>query len=227
MADARYARKWGVTNLPAIVYFRRRFPSIFRGDLHSDADVLEWLKKNRFRQPELNLFMYALMAIIVAFLIYTAFLLQCFKVTPTTTVATTKQSQIFAVLEAVLENGVFRKKIFRLNVIYESLGDHIEAKSKCLKFYDIIFLKNSRFKKNCFIQKFQITTFSIICLIGNCDDSCKKQRAAKFNKLIFFCFFYQTFLLSAVFDTKRSRQYCFLLYNYTKSNLVISVILLA
>ncbi|XP_072391995.1 uncharacterized protein hlk isoform X1 [Diabrotica undecimpunctata] len=93
MADARYARKWGVTHLPAIVYFRRRFPSIYRGDLHSEADVLEWLRKNRFRQPELNLFMYALMAIIVAFLIYTAFLLQCFK-TPTTTavVAHTKQS---------------------------------------------------------------------------------------------------------------------------------------
>lgn len=31
MADARYARKWGVTKLPAIVYFRKRFPSIFRG----------------------------------------------------------------------------------------------------------------------------------------------------------------------------------------------------
>ncbi|XP_074033433.1 hulk isoform X3 [Leptinotarsa decemlineata] len=93
MADARYARKWGVTNLPAIVYFRRRFPSIYRGDLHSEADVLEWLRKNRFRQPELNLFMYALMAIIVAFIIYTAFLLQCFKTTPTTTVVThTKQS---------------------------------------------------------------------------------------------------------------------------------------
>ncbi|CAG9857811.1 unnamed protein product [Phyllotreta striolata] len=86
MADARYARKWGVTHLPAIVYFRRRFPSIYRGDLHSEADVLEWLRKNRFRQPELNLFMYALMAIIVAFLIYTAFLLQCFKVAPTTSV---------------------------------------------------------------------------------------------------------------------------------------------
>lgn len=86
MADARYARKWGVTNLPAIVYFRRRFPSIYRGDLHSESDVLEWLRKNRFRQPELNLFMYALLAIIVAFLIYTAFLLQCFKTTPTTTV---------------------------------------------------------------------------------------------------------------------------------------------
>lgn len=88
MADARYARKWGVTHLPTIVYFRRRFPSIFRGDLHSESDVLEWLRKNRFRQPELNLFMYALLAIIVAFLIYTAFLLQCFKTIPSTIVVT-------------------------------------------------------------------------------------------------------------------------------------------
>ncbi|XP_076258660.1 hulk isoform X3 [Rhynchophorus ferrugineus] len=79
MADARYARKWGVTNLPAIVYFRRRFPSIYRGDLHSEKDVLEWLRKNRYRQPELNIFMYALLAIGIAFVIYTAFLLQCFK----------------------------------------------------------------------------------------------------------------------------------------------------
>lgn len=31
MSDARYARKWGVTKLPAIVYFRKRFPSIYRG----------------------------------------------------------------------------------------------------------------------------------------------------------------------------------------------------
>ncbi|CAH1128575.1 unnamed protein product [Ceutorhynchus assimilis] len=93
MADARYARKWGVTNLPAIVYFRRRFPSIYRGDLHSEKDVLEWLRKNRYRQPELNIFMYALLAIGVAFVIYTAFLLQCFK-TPHTTqiVAHPKQS---------------------------------------------------------------------------------------------------------------------------------------
>ncbi|XP_050304234.1 uncharacterized protein LOC126741733 isoform X2 [Anthonomus grandis grandis] len=79
MADARYARRWGVTNLPAIVYFRKRFPSIYRGDLHSEKDVLEWLRKNRYRQPELNIFMYALLAIGVAFVIYTAFLLQCFK----------------------------------------------------------------------------------------------------------------------------------------------------
>lgn len=32
MADPRYARKWGVTKLPAIVYFRKRFPSIYRGE---------------------------------------------------------------------------------------------------------------------------------------------------------------------------------------------------
>lgn len=33
MADARYARKWGVTKLPAIVYFRNKFPSVYRGRL--------------------------------------------------------------------------------------------------------------------------------------------------------------------------------------------------
>lgn len=31
MADPRYARKWGVTKLPSIVFFRKRFPSIYRG----------------------------------------------------------------------------------------------------------------------------------------------------------------------------------------------------
>lgn len=79
MADPRYARKWGVTKLPAIVYFRKRFPSIYRGELNSEKDVLEWLRKNRFRQPELNIFMYALIAIALAFVVYTAFLLQCFR----------------------------------------------------------------------------------------------------------------------------------------------------
>ncbi|XP_077298088.1 hulk isoform X2 [Arctopsyche grandis] len=82
MADARYARKWGVTKLPAIVYFRKRFPSIYRGDILSESEVLEWLRKNRFRQPELNIFMYALIAISIAFVMYTAFLLQCFKAPP-------------------------------------------------------------------------------------------------------------------------------------------------
>ncbi|XP_046997402.1 uncharacterized protein LOC124612943 isoform X1 [Schistocerca americana] len=79
MADPRYARKWGVTKLPAIVYFRKRFPSIYRGDLSTGDEVLEWLRKNRFRQPELNLFMYAVIAITVTFFIYTAWLVSCFK----------------------------------------------------------------------------------------------------------------------------------------------------
>lgn len=35
MADARYARKWGVTKLPSIVYFRKRFPSIYRSTCYS------------------------------------------------------------------------------------------------------------------------------------------------------------------------------------------------
>lgn len=32
MGDPRYARKWGVTKLPSVVYFRNRFPSIYRGN---------------------------------------------------------------------------------------------------------------------------------------------------------------------------------------------------
>jgi hypothetical protein len=31
--DARYARKYGINKLPALVYFRKRFPSIYRGQL--------------------------------------------------------------------------------------------------------------------------------------------------------------------------------------------------
>lgn len=54
----------------------------FLGDLMSEEEVLEWLRKNRFRQPELNIFMYALIAISIAFVMYTAFLLQCFKPAP-------------------------------------------------------------------------------------------------------------------------------------------------
>uniref|UniRef100_A0A182NJ40 Thioredoxin domain-containing protein n=1 Tax=Anopheles dirus TaxID=7168 RepID=A0A182NJ40_9DIPT len=92
MGDPRYARKWGVTKLPAIVYFRKRFPSIYRGDMYDEQDVLEWLRKNRFRQPELNIFMYALITLGVGFVIYTAFLLQCFKPTPPAPVPHPKQN---------------------------------------------------------------------------------------------------------------------------------------
>ncbi|XP_017797252.1 PREDICTED: uncharacterized protein LOC108578426 isoform X4 [Habropoda laboriosa] len=92
MADPRYARKWGVTKLPAIVYFRKRFPSIYRGDLHKEQDVLEWLRKNRYRQPELNIYMYMLIAITVLFAMYTGFLLSCFRSEPTAPAPHPKQA---------------------------------------------------------------------------------------------------------------------------------------
>lgn len=77
--DIRYAKKYGIQKLPALVYFRRRFPSIYRGDLTVEEEVLDWLQKNRFKHPELNLFMYATGAITLAFIMYTLFLIFCFK----------------------------------------------------------------------------------------------------------------------------------------------------
>ncbi|KAG8290094.1 hypothetical protein J6590_031195 [Homalodisca vitripennis] len=82
MGDPRYARKWGVTKLPSVVYFRNRFPSIYRGGFENELDVLEWLRKNRYRQPELNVFMYALIAITLAFVMYTVFLIYGFQQPP-------------------------------------------------------------------------------------------------------------------------------------------------
>ncbi|XP_037080858.1 uncharacterized protein LOC119101604 isoform X11 [Pollicipes pollicipes] len=76
--DSRYAKKYGISKLPAMVYFRRRFPSIYRGDLLNETEVLEWLQKNRYKHPELNLFMYAIGAVSVAFVGYTTFLIFCF-----------------------------------------------------------------------------------------------------------------------------------------------------
>ncbi|XP_076227212.1 hulk isoform X2 [Nomia melanderi] len=92
MADPRYARKWGVTKLPAIVYFRKRFPSIYRGDVHNEQSVLEWLRKNRYRQPELNIYMYMLIVITVLFAMYTGFLLSCFRSEPAAPAAHPKQA---------------------------------------------------------------------------------------------------------------------------------------
>ncbi|KAK3864390.1 hypothetical protein Pcinc_029923 [Petrolisthes cinctipes] len=77
--DVRYAKKYGIQKLPALVYFRRRFPSIYRGDLMVEEEVLDWLQKNRFKHPELNLFMYATGAITLAFIMYTLFLIFCFR----------------------------------------------------------------------------------------------------------------------------------------------------
>ena len=38
--DPRYARKYGVTKLPALVYFRKKFPSIYRGIQSIDFTLL-------------------------------------------------------------------------------------------------------------------------------------------------------------------------------------------
>lgn len=40
MGDPRYARKWGVTKLPSVVYFRNRFPSIYRGIFFKEIQLL-------------------------------------------------------------------------------------------------------------------------------------------------------------------------------------------
>lgn len=49
------------------------------GNLNSGDEVLEWLRKNRFRQPELNVFMYAVIALAITFVMYTVWLLSCFR----------------------------------------------------------------------------------------------------------------------------------------------------
>ena len=49
------------------------------GDLMKEEEVLEWLRKSRYRHPELNLFMYALATITGAFIFYTLFLIFCIK----------------------------------------------------------------------------------------------------------------------------------------------------
>ena len=45
----------------------------------NEREVLEWLRKNRFKHMELDLFMYTILAIAVTFVLYTVFLLFGFK----------------------------------------------------------------------------------------------------------------------------------------------------
>ncbi|XP_055930888.1 uncharacterized protein LOC129961093 [Argiope bruennichi] len=75
--DPRYAKKFGIASFPSLVYFRKKFPSIYRGNLLEEEEVLEWLRKNRYRHPELNLFMYGLAAISLSFVLYTIILIYC------------------------------------------------------------------------------------------------------------------------------------------------------
>jgi len=73
--DPRYAKKYGVNKLPALVYFRRKFPSIYRESLFDEDKILEWLTSNRYKQLELGVFMYAIVSLGVTFICYTAFLI--------------------------------------------------------------------------------------------------------------------------------------------------------
>jgi len=73
--DPRYAKKYGVNKLPALVYFRRKFPSIYRESLFDEDRILEWLTSNRYKQLELGVFMYAIVSLGVTFMCYTAFLI--------------------------------------------------------------------------------------------------------------------------------------------------------
>lgn len=73
MRDARLAKKYELTEVPGLIYFRRRFPSVYRGDLLNEEEVLEWLRKNRYRHSELSIFMYAVAALSIGFVFYTAF----------------------------------------------------------------------------------------------------------------------------------------------------------
>jgi len=72
--DPRYARKYGVTKLPSLVYFRKKFPSIYRDDLLDEDSILEWLKRNRYKRVELDWIMYSVISVALAFLLYSAFL---------------------------------------------------------------------------------------------------------------------------------------------------------
>lgn len=74
IVDKRYAKKYGVGQLPCLVYFRRKFPTIFRGNLSSTDSILQWLIQNRFKHMELNLITYGTLAIALSFLTYTTFL---------------------------------------------------------------------------------------------------------------------------------------------------------
>ena len=41
--DEEAANKYGILNLPALVYFRKRTPLVYEGDLRDEEKVLAWL----------------------------------------------------------------------------------------------------------------------------------------------------------------------------------------
>lgn len=37
------AKEYGIEELPALIYFEKRIPSIYQGDISAEEDVLQWL----------------------------------------------------------------------------------------------------------------------------------------------------------------------------------------
>ena len=77
--DPRYAKKYGVNKIPSLVYFRKKFPSIYRDDLLDESEILTWLRANRYKKVELDWIMYTVLSAALAFLLYSAFLIYGFK----------------------------------------------------------------------------------------------------------------------------------------------------
>jgi len=73
--DPRYAKKYGIAKLPGLVYFRRKFPSIYRESLLDEKAILSWISSNRYKQFELGIFMYAIISLVMMFICYTVFLM--------------------------------------------------------------------------------------------------------------------------------------------------------
>ena len=56
--DPKYAKKYGVSKLPALVYFRKKFPSIYRGENRVFKKVSTLLLKICILNSFVNLFIY-------------------------------------------------------------------------------------------------------------------------------------------------------------------------
>lgn len=41
--DDTIAKEYGIEQLPALIYFEKRIPSIYEGDISAEEDVLQWL----------------------------------------------------------------------------------------------------------------------------------------------------------------------------------------
>ncbi|UYV76050.1 hypothetical protein LAZ67_13002331 [Cordylochernes scorpioides] len=65
LSDPKFAKRYGLTELPSLIYFRRRFPNVFRG-----------------KTPDLNWFMLNVMTVAMVFLLYTIFIKCCLQPPP-------------------------------------------------------------------------------------------------------------------------------------------------